>query len=74
MLVLIKSGFSEAAFSRWRSLFEVSVIMKCFVKVMNDEVNKAEIVAKEFYISSLIREKNILTNNKQSVDHLEGEI
>ena len=64
MLVLIKSGFSEAAFSRWRSLFEVSVIMKCFVKVMSDEESKAETVAKEFYISSIIREKNSLEEEK----------
>lgn len=74
MLVLIKSGFSEAAFSRWRSLFEVSVIMKCFVKVMSDEESKAETVAKEFYISSIIREKKILLKKKKSVNHLVEEI
>lgn len=57
MNLLLKSGYSDAAFSRWRSLFEVTVIMGCLSKIFQTNQESAEKVAFEFYLSSVIAER-----------------
>ena len=60
MITLLKGGYSEAAFSRWRNLYEVSVIMKCFLKINVEDSQLAGQVALEFYASSLLKDRKIL--------------
>lgn len=69
---LLKGGYSEAAFSRWRSLFEVSVIMKCLAKVLDEDVEKGEMVATEFYVAGLINK--IEASDNKAKDALLSEI
>lgn len=77
MNLLLKSGFSEAAFSRWRSLFEVSVIMGSMIKLKHKNTKQAQTVAQEFYLSGAIIERAVAEKNhnedlvKQLTDEIE---
>ncbi|RLK62628.1 hypothetical protein D3H64_08730 [Atopobacter sp. AH10] len=55
MITLLKGGYSEAAFSRWRSLYEVSVIMNCLEKAAEQDSENIGIVVKEYLASAFVR-------------------
>lgn len=69
---LLKGGYSEAAFSRWRSLFEVSVIMKCMVKAFDEDHKNGELVATEFYVSGIVKKIEVVVDEEK--DTLKNEI
>lgn len=59
ILTLLKSGYSDAAISRWRTLHEISVVLGLITYCIENEKDNAQELATRFYSRSIVEEYKI---------------
>lgn len=72
ILTLLKSGYPDAALSRWRTLHEISVVLSIIANCLKDDeqLEVAKELAIRFYDRSILEEYNI--KNIESERNTEG--
>lgn len=65
IFTLLKSGYSDAAISRWRTLHEISVVLALITDCIENNKDRAQELADRFYNRSIIEEYKIKKNRKK---------
>lgn len=76
IFTLLKSGYSDAAISRWRTLHEISVVLALVTDCIENNTDNAQELASRFYNRSIVEEYKIKKNStkmsKEERNILEG--